>query len=111
MTLKGSMVVRYERSTRMFLCWGMNFFLISLENQSPMETAKAPKNTPMAELLTPRYAAPPAATAAPAVHRGQWARTAGKDANDKKNKRKSLSLISYPHEFLGCAVFSHAIDP
>ena len=68
----------------------MYCFFINRANQSPIDIAKAPKNIPIAALFTPNFAAPPAATAAPATHNGQWAKAPSILAIKAKTKRGAL---------------------
>ncbi len=91
----GNMVVAKEKATNPLLLNGI-FFLIKLENHQPMDTAKAPINIPMAAWLTPKYAAPPAAAAAPTVHNGQCAKVDGAKramTTIKRGARRVLGLV------------------
>ena len=67
----GSIVVMYETSIITGFWPGIYFFFIRLDIHHPVETANAPMNNPITMLLTPSHAAPPAAAAAPSVHKGQ----------------------------------------
>ena len=67
----GMTVVKNESKTIAVFWKGMNFLFMILENHNPIDTANAPMNIPTTASLTPSQTAPPAATAAPAVQRGQ----------------------------------------
>src|SRR3989338_941461 len=70
---RGTIVSTKESSTNPGVWKGTYCFLTSRESHQPIEAANAPRNNPTTAFSTPSHNAPPAAAAAPTVHRGQCA--------------------------------------
>src|SRR3989344_1515117 len=81
------------------------------ETQIPRDTAKAPINNPITTTFTPSHNAPPAARAAPAVHKGQCAMTLSNKIKKKNNVEEIMRLyILQLHKSRVASILGYSIN-